>query len=355
MNDSVKVQAGILGNENPDDIVPWVNAFKKLGGAIGFTVIDLTRNDWLTRIESGNFQFLIARPGGTTSHFKQLYDERIYILSDVLGYKVFPSPQEIYIYENKKLLSYWLKANKINCPATEVFYNHSEALDFLDRCDFPVVAKTSIGASGSGVIILRSKREGVKYLKSTFSGKGAPQRTGPNLKKGGYLSRGLYYFREPAALIRKLKLYSLKSRSLQKHHVLFQEFIPHEFEWRVVRIGDSFFAHKKVVNEGKASGTLLKIYDNPPLPIFDFVKGITDKFHFYSQAVDIFESDRGYLINEMQCFFGQSDPYQMLVDGIPGRYRYINEKWVFEAGDFASNMCYDLRLENILDTLAISR
>ncbi|NLJ42868.1 MAG: hypothetical protein GX431_04355, partial [Bacteroidales bacterium] len=115
------------------------------------------------------------------------------------------------------------------------------------------------------------------------------------------------------------------------------------------RIGDSFFAHKKLKKGEKASGALLKVYDNPPLALLDFVKEITDRHGFYSQAIDIFESERGYLVNEMQCIFGQSDPYQMLVDEKFGRYFFNENNWVFEKGDFAKNECYNLRLEFVLN------
>lgn len=47
-----------------------------------------------------------------------------------------------------------------------------------------------------------------------------------------------------------------------------------------------------------------------------------DKFNFTSQAIDVFETGDQLLINEMQCIFGQSDPYQMLIDGEPGRYTF---------------------------------
>ena len=41
-------------------------------------------------------------------------------------------------------------------------------------------------------------------------------------------------------------------------------------------------------------------------------------FRFRSIALDVFEPSKGkYLINEAQCIFGQSDPYQMLVDENP--------------------------------------
>ncbi|HQG56969.1 MAG TPA: hypothetical protein PK496_08180, partial [Bacteroidales bacterium] len=67
------------------------------------------------------------------------------------------------------------------------------------------------------------------------------------------------------------------------------------------------------------------------------------------QAVDIFETPSGFLINEMQCIFGQSDPYQMMVGGIPGRYVFENGAWKFEAGDFARNQCYNLRVEWVIN------
>ena len=50
----------------------------------------------------------------------------------------------------------------------------------------------------------------------------------------------------------------------------------------------------------------------------------------------------------MQCIFGQSDPYQMLVDETPGRYCNLNNNWVFEAGDFNRFESYDLRVKHVL-------
>ena len=137
----------------------------------------------------------------------------------------------------------------------------------------------------------------------------------------------------------------------QKGFVIFQEFIPHEYEWRCVRIGDSFFAHKKIARNNKSSGTLIKAYDKVPEALLDFIREMTERTGLSSVAIDLFERDGMFLVNEIQCFFGQSDPYQMLVDSVPGRYRLADGKWIFEPGDFASNECYDLRLEHALTLL----
>lgn len=345
----MKLKAVILRNEMDSDHIGWIRACEEFSGKVAYRVVDLTAHDWLEAVQSEPFDLLLAKPGGLTALFKQLYDERIYILSGVYGYTVFPSPEEIFIYENKKLLSYWLKAKGIPHPSTTVFYNRDEALDHVSGCQYPLVAKTSIGASGSGVRILRSAGEAVKYIDDTFRGKGAPQRSGPNTDKGGLFIRGLHYLKNPADIPGKLNIYQIRAASAQKGFVIFQEYVEHDYEWRVVRIGDSYFAHKKLKAGDKASGALLKNYDNPPVRLFDFAMEITESNRFYSQAIDLFETDRGFLVNEMQCIFGQSDNYQMMVDNKPGRYIRRDGSWLFQEGDFARNECYNLRLQFLID------
>lgn len=348
---TMKLKAIILRNELEGDHILWIKACEDYKTQVEYRIVNLTSNNWLEEIQKDPFDILLAKPGGLTAKFKQLYDERVFILAYTLGYKVYPSPMEIFIYENKRFLSLWLKANNIAHPATEVFYDKKEALDYIEKCKLPVVAKTNIGASGSGVQIIKSNEDARRYIIETFSGRGATQRSGPNLVKGGLIKRGFHYIIHPMDIRRKMSIYRTVSENMQKGYVIFQEYIPHEFEWRVVRIGESFFAHKKLKTGDKSSGSLLKNYDNPPMDLLDFVKEITDRHEFYSQAVDIFESERGYLVNEMQCIFGQSDPYQMLIDSKPGRYLFADGKWVFEEGDFAKNECYDLRVEYVLKSI----
>ncbi len=351
----MRIKAIILRNELEDDHILWIKACEDHKSQVEYKVVDLTSNNWLEEIQKEPFDILLAKPGGLTAPFKQLYDDRIYILSYVLGYKIYPSPLEIFIYENKRFLSFWLKANNITHPETWVFYNRAAAGIFAENKKYPFVAKSNIGASGSGVIILHNKSEAKNYINDTFSGKGAQKRSGPNLDKGGLIRRGFHYILHTSDIRKKLEIYRTVRSDIQSDFVIFQEYIEHEFEWRVVRIGDSFFAHKKLKKGEKASGGLLKVYDNPSLALLNFVKEITDKYGFYSQAIDIFESSRGYLVNEMQCIFGQSDPYQMLIDGEPGRYTFVTGKWIFESGDFAKNACYNLRIEYIINALSVKK
>jgi len=233
-----------------------------------------------------------------------------------------------------------------------VFYNKIEAIDFLKKTTWPLVAKVNIGASGSGIKILNDKREALEYIERAFSSKGIKRRWGPNLSSGKLLSRGFYYVRFPRDIKQKTAKYRAVKADRQKGFVIFQEYIHHDFEWRVVVVGESFFAHKKIKIKDKASGSLLKSYENPPLSLFDLAKEIMDEFKFSSQAIDVFNKPDGrFLINEMQCIFGQSDPHQMLVNGRPGRYFYKKGQWIFENGDFNNNESYDLRLEYVIKKL----
>ncbi|GJM31918.1 MAG: hypothetical protein DHS20C18_09190 [Saprospiraceae bacterium] len=351
-----KLHFAILKSEFEDEhLQQWENACEERSDLISWEIIDLTRADWLKQIKSKNIDGLLALPPNITNAFKSLYDERVTILHEECGIPVFPFLGEIKVYENKKYLSYWLAAHNIPHPQTNVFYHKQEALNFLKDSPLPIVGKTNIGASGHGVSILKSRQQAIEYVNNTFSGKGSTRKVGPNWKKKGFAKRVFKKLLNPGAFKAKLKQYQHQNTEKQTEYVILQEFIAHTFEWRCVRIGDSFFAHKKMVMGEKASGSLIKGYENPPLELLDFVKEVTDLKHFRSQSVDIFTTQDGrYLVNEMQCTFGQSDPYQMLIDGTAGRYIIKDGEWLFEAGDFNRYECFLLRLDYFLETLVPS-
>lgn len=345
-----KYKVCILRNsEVVDEHFLWINACKDFSPKVEYDVVDLTKFDWFESISKESYDILLAKPPGLAAALKNIYDERISIIDAVTTIPIYPSPTEIYLYENKRFLYSWLKAKTLPHPRTYVFYNKSEAIDFISDSSFPLVAKTNIGASGSGVELLQNFSSAKRYISNAFSRSGAARRWGPNLAKGKLLKRGFRYLTNPKSIAHKMKVYEAARAEIQKGFVLLQEYIMHDFEWRVVVIGDSYFAHKKLKKGDKASGSTEKLYDNPPLKLFDFARKVMLENNFTSQALDLFETPDGkLLINELQCIFGQSDPYQMLVDGKPGRYRYLNDRWFFEEGDFNKNKSYNLRLEHAL-------
>ena len=205
----MKIKFIILANERADDHLLWIQACEKYWEKNSFRIVNLTGDNWLEEIRSEPFDVLLAKPGGVTSGFKQLYDERIYILGKVLQYTVYPSPEEIFIYENKRFLSFWLAANEFPHPATHVFYNQAEAKQFLKSSSYPVIGKVNIGASGSGVSILKGKNGAIKYLKQIFSDKGAGRRHGPNLNIGGWGHRAFSYLKNSFSCTQRLNYIKL--------------------------------------------------------------------------------------------------------------------------------------------------
>ena len=356
-----RYRLAILRNEMDNDHAHWLKACEHLAERVDHEVVNLLEDKWSSILREGRFDGLLMQPTGWSTRMKALYDKRADMLHRQFALPMVPSWPEIAIYENKRALAAWLKANDIPHPETHVFERADDAVTFLQDTAFPLVAKTSMGAGGSGVRILRSLEEAADYVDRTFHGPGAPRDSGPRWRKKGFAVRALRKLAHPAAVLERLREYRSIQRDPQRDHVLFQQFVPHTFEWRAVRIGDSFFAHKKLVHVDKASGSLLKEYGDPPKALLDFLRKITDNHGFRSVAIDLFEAPGtspgaypGYLVNEVQCVFGQSDPHQMIVNDVPGRYRWMNGAWLFEPGDLNRFESYLLRLEHMLDILSAS-
>ena len=338
----------ILKNEDPLDHLLWVKACTGFAKNIEFDVFDITVENWLYEIKSYSPDILLLKPSGRTSLFREVYQERLEILVNELNYRSVPSLNEVKLYENKRFFAYWAQANKVPHPKTWVFYHKKEALTVLNSLGLPLVGKMNIGASGRGVLILRTKNDVKRYINHAFH-KGLAAKTGPKMGKGKLIHRAWDKLTHPKHLTNRLKTYREIALDKQKGFIILQQYIPHEYEWRAVRIGESYFAHKKMLVKDKASGSLLKKYENPPMALLEFVYSFTERFGFTSVAVDIFElTHQEFLVNEVQCIFGQSDPYQMLVNGRPGRYLLQKGNWVFEEGDFNTNESFDLRLAHAI-------
>ena len=342
------IKACILRSELEDSPRRWIDSCQKLG--VSYEVINLLQDDWFEKIEANDSNFYLACPSGIQEHLKRVYDEKLYVVETVLHKKVFPSYNEIIIYENKRFFSYFAKAYEIPVPSTHVFYIEEEALSYVENVTFPLVAKTSIGAAGTGVNILHDSKQARQYIHIAFS-EGIKRKSGPSLSGRSRTELITKALKSPEFLFSKIKSYRHLNDFRQKGYVIFQEFIDHKFEWRVIKIGESLFAHQKVKMGEMASGTKLKNYVKPPLELLDFVNDLCERLGFDIMACDIFENNGSYIVNEMQTKWGQKYDYLMEIDGRRGRYVKRGCEWVFEEGDFNRNASFDLKLKYILTTI----
>lgn len=299
----------------------YVNACREL--KIKYKVLDITGPDWQeVMLQSGCDVYLVV-PSVTFSTWKQMYDERVRIIAEDMGKPIFPSYSALWMWESKRRMHYWLKANGISHPNTWVFYDRAQALEFAATTTLPVVFKSNMGSGASGVIIFEQRSRLKKHISRCFCKGYTNERRGPNDREVG--------------------------------SVLFQEYLPNVREWRVVRIGESYFAFEKLKAGSFHSGSHLRSYGMPPAELLSFARDVFDKGGFNSLSLDIFINEDGrFLVNELQTYFGVIDNHEMcIVDGAPGRVVHdpLNGAWRFKPGSFCQNYLYNQRVLCVLDML----
>jgi glutathione synthase/RimK-type ligase-like ATP-grasp enzyme len=288
---------------------------------ISYVLIDISKNNWVEQINSSGCEIFLCWPSSGMTEWKYMYDDRIKLIEEDLGKIVYPESKSLWLYENKMRTSEWLKINHLPSPNHWIFYNQTNALNFAESCNLPIVYKTNIGASGSGVVIVKDRSLLRKIIKKAFT-------------KGIVPSR-----------------YHPMDRDLGK--VFLQEYIEDTEEWRMIRIDNSYFGYRKEKVGDYHSGSKAWSWLDPGIELLDLTKKVTDIGGFTSMDVDIFKDSNGKLyVNELQAVFGATTPAEMLkIDGVEGRYIRHNNTWKFEVGSFSKNQCSNLRLQSVLKKL----
>ena len=285
---------------------------------VPFRVLDLYRSDWLEAAERSGCEVLLVWPDAVLSTWSSMVKDRVGMLEHCLGFPCVPSSRELWMYEDKRRTAYWLASHDIPHPRTWVFFERSEASAFCQVCELPIVFKTSFGAAASGVRIVRSRPQLRALLRRCFGRGVSPDGS--------------------------------DWRDRQWGSVLLQEYLTDVREWRLVRIGDSFFGHPKGKVGDFHSGSGAVLWDAPAQRHLQFLLEVTERGGFRSMNVDVFETADGrLLVNELQAVFGASySVHQARVDEQPGRFVRGTGGWRFEPGDFARNACANERVRDAL-------
>lgn len=320
-HESPGIKLGILKGQ-AREYEHYVRACQEMD--VHHAVIDLTADGWLEQVIEEECDGYLARPPHWTTVWREIYLERVFVIANQLNKFVFPSLLEMTLYENKKMMSYWMKVNNVPHPPTRVFVNQREALAFARTAVYPIVFKTSLGSAGSGVRILNDFAEAERIIVSAFD-------TG--------------IVRTPG-----------DGRDRQWGYVIFQDYIRNAREFRIIRIGDSFFGHEKLAENGMHSGSNLVGWGAPPGRMLDLAYDVSERGQFNSMDFDVFmDEDHNLYVNELQCVFGSYNPSQMYIDDRPGRYRKFGGEWLFEEGLFCQNGCANLRVETALSMMNRAR
>lgn len=300
---------------------PYIQACRDL--KVAYRTVDLSAADWMDRVRESGCDAFLVWPSVELSVWKQMFDERLRILAGDMKGLICPTVDEIWLHESKRRTAYWLTVNRIPHAQTWVFYQQDEALEFARRAELPLVFKPDRGSGATGVRIFRTRPELLRHLRRYF-------RVGELRPRDDWRDR-------------------------QWGSVLLQEYVPAVAEWRVIRIGESYFANQKGRLGEFFSGSHVDIFADPPAPLLDLIRSITDRFQFSSMSFDVFEtSDGTYLVNEMHPVFGRvHTTHEMEVAGKPGRYLWDSaaREWRFEEGIFTENSCCNLRVRMLIQRL----
>ena len=289
---------------------------------ISYQLIDLQSPSWQQQVQESQCDAYLAWPSAGLSVWKEMFDDKLRIMVEDMNKLIYPSLKEIWLFENKNRVQDWLRAHNIPQPQTWVFYDIEEALKFAENCRLPLIYKTRIGSSANGVKVFRDRQELKSFIRKAYS--------------KGYLPGGHH--------------------PLDKEwgRIYLQDFIEDAQEWRMIRIGESFFGYRKEKSGDFHSGSHKWSWLDPGKDLLDFTFMVTEQGNFSSMDVDVLIDKQGKMyVNELQTVFGATTPKEMLkINGVEGRYRKINGQWVFEPGQFSANECSNLRLLNLVDQLS---
>ena len=288
---------------------------------VSYEVIDMSGSDWLASIKRCNCDAFLVWPSALSIVHKQMYDERLKAIKE-MGKVMYPSYDEIWIWESKRRMHLWLASNDVPCPKTWIFYSPDQAIEFLKEAHYPLIYKPDFGDCARGIQVFEKKEDAINFAKKIFE-KGLKLGPVGNCREWGT--------------------------------ILLQEYLTNVQEWRMVRLGDDYFGYEKVKKGYFASGSGIYRHGRPSDELLNFTKKVCNKGKFDSMNLDVFLlTDGRIVVNELQTVFGASHPAEFcVIDGKAGKM--VDSKnigrWEFVEGRFCDNHFCNLRVNRLLKIL----
>jgi glutathione synthase/RimK-type ligase-like ATP-grasp enzyme len=226
-------------------------------------------------------------------------------LIEQMGVRCFPNSQMLWLFDDKIRETFFLQKNDYPTPKTFISFCPKEASKFLDDTEYPIVAKSHIGASSGGVVLLKDKKEAARLVRRSFRTLTLWDKV---LAKYYYLPR--LAKGDPVSQLR------FAHRRAWPQYVYFQEFIATSFDWRVTTFGDglvSAFVRNNRPGDFRASGSgSWNMVDERELPVeaCELAMKISSAHGFTTMTYDFMPSKAaGWLIGEMSFGFLLNDVY----------------------------------------------
>ncbi|WP_108808442.1 ATP-grasp domain-containing protein [Aquimarina spinulae] len=245
--------------------------------------------------------------------YKSYIEDVIYAL-ELSGANVVPAYKHLRANNNKVFMELMRQfedlTNNINA---QVYGSMKDLLMHLNKVTYPVVFKTSEGASGTGVCLIKSEKELITKVKqiNQRNYRSDLRDYGRSLKHEGYIRESLY-----------------------RQKFILQDFIPNlQNDWKIYIFGEKLYVFKRPLLKGRGIKASGGGYDNyfygleaeAPDGLFDFAQEIYIKMNVPHISIDIvFDGNEFYLIEFQSLYFGTA--------GIPyseGYFTHKNDDWEF--------------------------
>jgi len=322
----------------------WINYCKEK--SIPFKIVNCYNNNIISDLDDCD---------ALMWHFHQANSKDVLFAKQLLyslqmeGKKVFPDFNTCWHFDDKVGQKYLLEAIGAPLVPSYVFYDKSEALEWVNQAEFPKVFKLRRGAGSSHVKLVKDKRTAKSIIRKAFT-KGFSQYDAvSNLKERWRKFRqGDVSMVTVAKGVARLAYTTDFDRiaGREKGYVYFQDFIPdNDYDTRVIVIDNKAFAIRRMVrkNDFRASGSGILRFskDNFDENMIRTSFDLSHKLKSQSIAIDFVCHRNSNLIVEISYGF----PHENFTDGCTG-YWDLELNW--NPGDFnEQNWMVDSLLKEI--------
>ena len=179
-----------------------------------------------------------------------------------IGIKTFPNQNTRWHFDDKAAQKYLMESLKIPFAKSYIFYDKREAINEVEKFNYPIVSKLKRGAGSVNVQLINSIKEAKTYVELMFD-KGMKGTDSPlnNIDQKIRIARKI---KNPFLLIKKIISHIKKVRKESKisnperGYVYFQEFMPkNDYDTRIIVVGNIAFGIRRFnkTNDFRASGS----------------------------------------------------------------------------------------------------
>lgn len=300
---------------------------------IPYKLIDPNSNTLLDDIK-GCTHLLFRHTMGDTDGL--IYETIANIAQNIYHIKCDPNFETYWPYENKIKEFYLLKSHDFPIINSDIFWNYAQADAFINKAQFPIVAKLPKGAGSSNVVIVNSLKDGKKIINQVFNRGVKTGGLNNNSSLTSLSNMGIFKYSKALLRSQLINIGLLKYKTdypmwqIQKDSILFQKYLPNNsFDTRVTVIGKRAFAFRRFVrkNDFRASGSGNFNMDPDKIDIrcIEIAFSISKKLNFSTMAYDfLYDEDKKPYVNEISyCFI------DLAVKNCPG---YWDESLTFHQG-----------------------